>query len=27
LEGVSKLTLTIKNLDAPERVFTWAIGG
>ena len=23
LEGAQKLTLTIKNLDAPERVFSW----
>lgn len=23
LEGAKKLTLTIKNLDAPERVFSW----
>lgn len=25
LEGVSKLILTIKDLDAPERVFTWDV--
>jgi hypothetical protein len=23
LEGAKKLTLTIKDLDAPERVFSW----
>ncbi len=23
LEGAAKITLTIKDLDAPERVFTW----
>ena len=23
LEGVNTLTLTIKNVDAPERIFTW----
>ena len=23
LEGASKITLTIKNLDAPQRVFVW----
>ncbi|HRQ41596.1 MAG TPA: hypothetical protein PLD25_27060 [Chloroflexota bacterium] len=25
LEGASQLTLTIRNVDAPERVFTWAL--
>jgi hypothetical protein len=23
LDGAKELTLTIKNLDAPERVFRW----
>lgn len=26
LEGAKKLTLTIKNLDAPERIFSWDLG-
>lgn len=25
LDGASTLTLTIKNIDAPERVFTWSL--
>lgn len=25
LEGASKVTLTIKDLDAPERIFTWDV--
>lgn len=26
LDGATKLTLTIKDVDAPERIFTWDIG-
>ncbi len=25
LDGATTLTLTIKNIDAPERVFTWSL--
>lgn len=25
LDGATKITLTIKNVDAPERIFTWAL--
>lgn len=25
LEGVTELTLTLRNIDAPERVFVWAL--
>lgn len=25
LDGATSLTLTIKNIDAPERVFTWSL--
>lgn len=27
LEGASQLSLTIREVDAPERVFTWQLGG
>jgi len=25
LDGASSLTLTIRNVDAPERAFTWTL--
>jgi hypothetical protein len=27
LEGAKRLTLTIRNVDSPERIFIWELGG